>query len=61
MDKEAEQIIKELPDDPHDPYVKPNAFVCKDESGRINIYYEWGGWLGFKKEYAMGDLAPFSD
>ena len=38
----------------------PNAFVCIDHEGRVNIWPIDGGWLGAPQSDFAGDIAPFA-
>lgn len=64
MDNELKACLEEIPQRPNwwDFRVgEPNAYVCKDKEGNIEIYHVNGGCIGTKVEYLSGDIAPFCD
>jgi hypothetical protein len=58
---ELQEMLESLPREGSETarIAAPNAFVCKDEFGRVGIYPTSGGWLGAKMEHFAGDIAPF--
>jgi hypothetical protein len=66
MDNEYIDILNMLPEEeaPHlwRQALIPNAFVYKDDVGRIGILLTDGGWLGIPVDSKdiQADIAPFS-
>jgi hypothetical protein len=61
---ETEEMLKMLPtENPGDIYhdcKALNAYVCKDQFGRVGIFLKDGGWLGAPVGSFEGDVAPFA-